>query len=190
MLYAQLPAPTVILSRRRRISVHDVSEMYGSKYWSAGSGIPESKRVQVPSAPGFYRSCAAALTDGFRPQSGLVQRKVFEATFRWENRKTAPAARRKNKQTALAGDGNAPLLALTHHFPRRGKFALRLAFMSYGTMNSVHSPTAKRGGKRTRFVGERQRPENRVRHFPVEEGGAAGTKGGARAEARRLPLGS
>ena len=29
-----------------------------------------------------------------------------------------------------------------------------------------------RGGKRTRFVGERQRPENRVRRFPVEGGGA------------------
>ena len=39
-------------------------------------GIPESKRVQAPSAPGFYRSCADALTDGFRPQSGLVQREL------------------------------------------------------------------------------------------------------------------
>ena len=29
-----------------------------------------------------------------------------------------------------------------------------------------------RGGKRTRFVGERQRPENRVRRFPVEKGGS------------------
>ena len=43
--------------------------------------------------------------------------------------------------------GNAPLLVLMHHFPRRGKFALRLAFMSCGTMHSVHSPTAKRGGR-------------------------------------------
>jgi|GEM_PF-4178859 len=41
-----------------------------------------------------------------------------------------------------------------------------------GTLFSAHSPTAKRGGKRTRFVGERKRPENRVRRFPVEEGGA------------------
>ena len=41
-------------------------------------GIPESKRVQAPSAPGFYRSCADALTDGFRPQSGLVQRGVIK----------------------------------------------------------------------------------------------------------------
>jgi hypothetical protein len=39
--------------------------------------IPESKRVQVPPAPGFYRSCAVALTDGFRPQSGLVQRELY-----------------------------------------------------------------------------------------------------------------
>ena len=28
-------------------------------------------------APGFYRSCAGALTDGFCPQSGLVQREGF-----------------------------------------------------------------------------------------------------------------
>ena len=39
-------------------------------------GIPGGKRVQAPLAPGFYRSCADALTDGFRPQSGLVQRGV------------------------------------------------------------------------------------------------------------------
>ena len=39
--------------------------------------IPESKRVQAPAAPGFYRSCADALTDGFCPQSGLVQRECF-----------------------------------------------------------------------------------------------------------------
>ena len=140
MLYAQLPAPTVILSRRRRISVHDVSEMYGSKYRSAGSGIPESKRIQAPLAPGFYRSCAAALTDGFRPQSGLVQRGVFEATFRWENRTTGLRPWKCTPIPASRG------------FPRRGKFALRLAFRSCGTMHSVHSPTAKRGGKRIRVT--------------------------------------
>ena len=39
--------------------------------------IPEIKRVQAPAAPGFYRSCADALTDGFCPQSGLVQRECF-----------------------------------------------------------------------------------------------------------------
>ena len=31
--------------------------------------------------------------------------------------------------------------------------------------------------KRTRFVGERQRPENRVRRFPVEKGGVLAPKG-------------
>ena len=41
--------------------------------------IPESKRIQAPAAPGFYRSCADALTDGFCPQSGLVQRGVLYA---------------------------------------------------------------------------------------------------------------
>ena len=69
---------------------------------------------------------------------------VFEATFRWENRKTAPAARRKNKQTALAGDGNAPLLVLTHHFHLKV-------------------------GKGTGFVGGATRPENPVTCFPVEK---------------------
>ena len=41
--------------------------------------IPGCKRVQAPAAPGFYRSCADALTDGFCPQSGLVQRGVINA---------------------------------------------------------------------------------------------------------------
>ena len=39
--------------------------------------IPGRNRVQAPSAPGFYWSCADALTDGFCPQSGLVQRECF-----------------------------------------------------------------------------------------------------------------
>ena len=44
-------------------------------------GIPGRRRVQAPAAPGFYRSCADALTDGFCPQSGLVQRGVLYAAF-------------------------------------------------------------------------------------------------------------
>ena len=44
--------------------------------------IPGRNRVQAPAAPGFYRSCADALTDGFCPQSGLVQRGVFYAACR------------------------------------------------------------------------------------------------------------
>jgi len=43
--------------------------------------IPGRKRVQAPAAPGFYQSCAGALTDGFCPQSGLVQRGAFYAAF-------------------------------------------------------------------------------------------------------------
>ena len=41
--------------------------------------IPGRNRVQAPAAPGFYRSCADALTYGFCPQSGLVQRGVINA---------------------------------------------------------------------------------------------------------------
>ena len=47
--------------------------------------FPIRKRVQAPAAPGFYRSCAGALTDGFRPQSGLVQRGVFYAACRQQS---------------------------------------------------------------------------------------------------------
>jgi hypothetical protein len=55
--------PSAGSSQKRRISVHGVSDSWGSKCQSAGRhqtySIPESKRVQAPSAPGFYRSCAA-----------------------------------------------------------------------------------------------------------------------------------
>ena len=60
--------------------------------------IPESKRVQAPAAPGFYRSCADALTEGLSPQSGLVQRGVFYAVC-----------------------GSAPFGALRHHLCPAGK---------------------------------------------------------------------
>ena len=85
-----LPAVHRHPERQRRILVHGDSDSLDSKYQSAGRHqtgrrqtsdgrrfIPESKRVQAPSAPRFYRSCAGALTDGFRPKSGLVQRGVF-----------------------------------------------------------------------------------------------------------------
>ena len=55
--------PSAGSPQKRRISVHGVSDSWGSKYQSAGRhqtySIPESKRGQAPSAPGFYRSCAA-----------------------------------------------------------------------------------------------------------------------------------
>ena len=45
--------------------------------------IPESKRVQAPLAPGFYRSCASRRTIEPGPESasppGLVQRGVLYA---------------------------------------------------------------------------------------------------------------
>ena len=44
--------------RKRRISVHGVSDSWESKYQSAGRhqtySIPESKRAQAPSAPFLY----------------------------------------------------------------------------------------------------------------------------------------
>ena len=83
---SRFPPNTRHPERKRRISVRGVSDSWGSKYQSAGRhqtySIPESKRVQAPSAPRFYRSCADALTDGFGPQSGLVQRGVINAACR------------------------------------------------------------------------------------------------------------
>ena len=38
--------------------------------------FPKAKGFRRLTAPGFYRSCAGALTDGFCPQSGLVQREL------------------------------------------------------------------------------------------------------------------
>ena len=43
--------------------------------------FPKAGRFRRLTAPRFYRSCAGALTDGFRPQSGLVQRGAFYAAF-------------------------------------------------------------------------------------------------------------
>jgi hypothetical protein len=41
-----------------------------------------------------------------------------------------------------------------------------------------------RGGKGTGFVGSPWTPENPVTRFPMEKGGAEGTKGGKAAEGR------
>ena len=68
------------------------------------------------------------------------------AAFGSENRTTALAGEGKQANRP-AGVGNAPLLVLTHHFPRRGKSALRSALGIIST--SLHS-TAKSspsGGK-------------------------------------------
>ena len=85
---------------------------------TAPGWIPGRKGVQAPLAPGFYRSCAAALTDGFRPQSGPVQREFLKL----------PLAAGKTVQPGSAR-GNAPLLVLTHHFPRRGKSSCHSSFV-------------------------------------------------------------
>ena len=53
-----------------------------------------------------------------------------------ENRTTAPSAR-----------GNAPLLVLTHHFPRRGKSALRSALGIISTSMHSTAKSSPSGGK-------------------------------------------
>ena len=46
------------------------------KAMTAGTVFPKAGRFRRLTAPTFYRSCVGALTDGFRPQSGLVQREL------------------------------------------------------------------------------------------------------------------
>ena len=98
-----------------------------------------------------------------------------------------PVGGRENRTTGLRPWKCTPIPA-SRGFPRRGKFALLLAFMSCGTMHSVYSPTAKRGGKQTRFVGERQRPENRVNPFLWRKVVPQAPMGGA-SEASQPPQG-
>ena len=111
------PPPTVILSRRRRISVHDVSEMYGSKYRSAGSGIPESKRVQAPLAPGFYGSCALRRTMGSAHRAGWFRGRFLKPPFGG-----------KTVKPRLRRDGNAPLLSPAATSPPEGEILAALIF--------------------------------------------------------------
>ena len=68
--------------------------------------------------------------------------------------------------------------------PRRGRFALRFPSELCGTLLSIHSAPLLRGGKGTGFVGSPWTPENPVTRFPVENGGADGTKGGKAAVGR------
>ncbi len=111
--------------------------------------IPGRNRVQAPAAPGFYRSCADALTDGLSPQSGLVQRGAFYAAFgsgpplvvgngvnlslwqQWRENHTTGLRPEENKLTALTGDGNAPLFPLRGASPGGGSFSGAMLLDAY-----------------------------------------------------------
>ena len=139
--------------------------------------IPESAvRVQAPSAPGFYRSCAGALTDGFRPQSGLVQRGVFEAAF----------GGGKTVQPGFAR-GNAPLLVLTHHFPRRGKSSCHSSFVLIRNSKIRVAKISPSGGDVA--AGDRRGafPSRRRRGFTVLRAKRAGCRKAVINCARRAP---
>ena len=87
------------------------------------SAYRRAGRVQAPLAPGFYRSCADALTDGFRPQSGLVQRECYIAT----DVVVLPMAA-KAIQPRLRRVGNAPLLPPAAASPPKGEILAVLYF--------------------------------------------------------------
>ena len=85
--------------------------------------IPGRNRVQAPAAPGFYRSCADALTEGLSPQSGLVQRGVFYAVC-----------------------GSAPFGGWRHHLRPSGKRVTGFSVAQGLPTNPVPLPRPLRGG--------------------------------------------
>ena len=83
----------------------------------------------------------------------------------------------ENRQTALAGEKSAPLWWLCHHLPPAMRWdygcSALCPMMPEVSIERFILPL-HRGGKRTWFVGERYRPENQMKRFPVEKYRAAG----------------
>ena len=96
--------------------------------------------------------------------------------------------KRENHTTALrAREKHSPLPA-SRDFPRKrgkNKAPRGCILVSHSKHSTGCCAPAQRGGKGTRFVGERQRPENRVTRFPpgqrwcrkAPKGGKAATGG-------------
>ena len=89
--------------------------------------IPDSKRVQAPSAPGFYRSCASHRTMGSARRAGWFLGNTAYGSENLHNRAGA-----RWKCTPFGAD--AP------PFPRRGNFSCRLAL---GLMSTTKYHAAK-----------------------------------------------
>ena len=125
-----------------------------------------------PWAPRVQSGIGSAFRTG-SPGSALGS---YVVSLRWGG--TAPCGanintalrRRKPLQPGFARWKCTPIPA-ARDFPRRGKFALRFTLEPCSKMLSIHSAPAFAGWQ--------------VRCFPVEKGGAEGTKGG-KAAGRRL----
>ena len=98
----------------------------------AGSGIPVRKRVQAPSAPGFYRSCASRRTMGSAHRAGwfrgsyecCLRQRVPGPLWRWAGEIICILGSNRGKtiRPRLWREGNAPLLVPSvPPFPLRGK---------------------------------------------------------------------
>ena len=122
--------------------------------------------------------------DGFRPQSGLVQREFYSIAAAGscihESKRVQGASMDKtvqppwragkNKQTALTGVGNAPLLPPAAASSPEGQILAALCLeglMSTEAERRANFPL--RGGKGTGFVGSRRATENPVTRFPLGE---------------------
>ena len=140
--------------------------------WQWAAGFPKARRVQAPSAPGFYRSCASRRTMGSAHRAGWFRgsyiviaaagscihesKRVQGASM--DKTVQPPWRAGKNKQTALTGVGNAPLLPPAAASSPEGQILAGLCLeglMSTEAERRANFPL--RGGKGTGFVGSRRR---------------------------------
>ena len=123
---------------------------------AVGGCIPVRKRVQAPSALGFYRSCASRRTMGSAHRAGWF-RGSYECCLR--QRVPDPLWRRAGEIICILGsnrgktirprlwrEGNAPLLSCGD-FPRRGKFALLPTYELISTLMHSTAKSSPSGGK-------------------------------------------
>ena len=107
--------------------------------------IPESKRVQAPLAPGFYRSCASRRTMG----SGR-NRLRLPAWFRGEFYMPPQAAIKWRRQAPTS-----PAAAILHNYPGRSPQPVREA-------QPVPDRTLAAQGRQARWLPQPSRPKGRV----------------------------
>ena len=141
-------------------------------HWQWAAGFPKARRVQAPHGARVLSFVRFAPNDGFRPQSGLVQRELYSIAAAGscihESKRVQGASMDKtvqppwragkNKQTALTGVGNAPLLPPAAASSPEGQILAGLCLeglMSTEAERRANFPL--RGGKGTGFVGSRRR---------------------------------
>jgi hypothetical protein len=123
---------------------------------AAGGGISVRKRVQAPSAPGFYRSCASRRTMGSAHRAGwfrgsyecCLRQRVPGPLWRWAGDIICILGSNRGKtiRPRLWREGNAPLFPCGD-FPRRGKFAFHSALGLISTSMHCTTKSSPSGGK-------------------------------------------